>query len=105
MAGEASLNTYGPSGDSQATFILPAGFSPFSRFAYDGRHVFLKNKNSIFIFRPDGSPAGTFSLDTKTVENDWSGPFLAAEGKELWFFDRKQKAIQKYAIPAPLTAP
>ena len=98
-----SLSTYGPTGDARVTFAVPHEWI-FSELAHDGQHIFIRHETDVFVLHSTGRNLGRFSLGSSATANDWSGPYLAGKGKQLWFFDRKHAAIHKYRTPVSLDA-
>ncbi len=101
-----SVNTYSPAGDAQTTFSVPFSFS--IELAYNGRLICIRplGETDVFVFEPGGRCLGRFSLPAGTTGNDWNGPYFAAQGKQLWFFDREHLTLHKYKLPVlPDTEP
>jgi len=98
-SGEVSVNTYCPTGDPRVTYVGPQGWSAYGQVAYDGQAVFFRDENDVYVIGPDNSCFGTFRLPFDAAKNPWNGPFLAAQGKQLWFIDYEGLTLHKFAIP------
>jgi DNA-binding beta-propeller fold protein YncE len=96
-SGEVSVNTYGPTGDPRATYVGPRGWRRFGQVAYDGRTAFFRDGNDLHVIGSSNRCIGSFRLPFDA--RNWSGPFVAAGGKQLWFVDCEHLTLHKYAIP------
>ncbi len=100
QSGEVSLTIYAPDGEARVTFVAPRGwFSIDHHVAYDGQCAYVRTGNEVYVIDPESHGIGLFRLPGGDDENPWEGPFLAAEGKQLWFLDREELMLHKYAIP------
>lgn len=99
-----SVSTYSPAGEPRATFIEPKGWYYLADIAYDGHSVFVQDHNNVYVIGPNNACVGCFRLPFDDPKTYWDGPFLAAEGKQLWFVDRKALTVHKYAISPDLGA-
>jgi hypothetical protein len=104
QSGDTSVSTYGPTGDARSTFPVPEEWW-YCELAYDGQSIFIRHETNVFVVPSTGRNLGRFSLGSETTANDWNGPFLAAKGRQLWFFDRKRMALHKYSIPTSFSRP
>ena len=98
ISGTYSINIYSSSGEARKTFDLP--FSPliYGNIAYDGHHVFIRFEGDLFVFSAEGKPLGKFTLPLEG-KTEWNGPWLAMQGKELWFVEKPGMKLHRYAIP------
>lgn len=101
QSGQVSLNTYGPTGDPRSTYVVPRGWYRLGSVAYDGQSVFFQDHNNVYIIGPNNRCIGSFRLPYDNVGNPWAGPFVTAEGKQLWFVDYEGLTLHKFAIPHP----
>ena len=100
----STINLYDADGNARSTFVFPVypRFSYYSAFAppaYDGRRVYVRSNNLLSMFETHGTPLGVFSFGTELQTEKWSGPFLAAQGRELWFIAPGDLSVHRYAIP------
>ena len=98
QSGEAAINLYSPAGDPLSTFK-----TPFKRdtgpLAYNGRHVFVMQDGGLCIFKTDGSIVGKASLPPVSKRPNWSGPFVAAGGREVWMVELGALKVYRFAAP------
>lgn len=99
QSGTHSINTYNPSGEAQSTFDLPFELYTIEKLSYDGQHVFIRVENNVFVYGRDGHAIGQFTLPSEAKKNGWSGPYLAAKGRELWFVEGQGMKLHRYAVP------
>ncbi|MFA5206113.1 MAG: hypothetical protein WC708_17080, partial [Lentisphaeria bacterium] len=92
---DLSVTIYGDAGDARSTFRVPSE-PRVAGLAFDGQRVYLRTETAVWMYRPDGVPLGTFAV---AAGFDWSGPFLAANGSELWFISLNNLTIHRYAVP------
>ena len=98
LSGEAALNLYSPTGDPISTFMLP--FKGYVvALAYNGRHVFVRNDDSVLIFNTDGTVVGKSALPAQAAAPDWAGPFIAAGGREVWLVELGTLKVFRFAAP------
>lgn len=100
----STLNVYDANGDARTTFVVPVypRFSRFSSFAppaFDGGRVYIRSNNLLSAFTVDGASGGVFSFGAESETEKWSGPFLAAQGRELWFIAPADLAVHRFAAP------
>jgi hypothetical protein len=95
------INIYNSSGDAQKNFDLPfsMGVHFIERLAYDGRHVFAHVDNSLIVYDLDGQALGKFTLPSDEDNEQWNGPWLAAQGKEIWFIESQSLKLHRFAFP------
>ena len=98
QSGEVSVNTYGPDGDPRATYVGPREWSNYGHVAYDGQCAYFRSENDVYVIRPDTGPIGCFRLPSEGAKDPWEGPFVAAQGKQLWFVDRERLTLHKFAV-------
>jgi hypothetical protein len=98
-SGTYSITTYSSSGEPQKTFDLPFSLFSVHRLAYDGKWVVILVKNDVFVYGLDGKSVGKFSLPPLEENDEWDGPWLAKQEKELWFIERKELQLHRYAVP------
>ncbi len=114
---EASLNTYNAQGEPLSTFVFPKDWTEswrfFSDVAYDGKTIYSRFGNKLFLIGPNNRCVGAcilpFIEDESTYKNliffengkFGRGPYIAAQGTQLWFIDREKMLILKYALPQP----
>ena len=98
QSGQVSLNTYGPDGNPRATYVGPPEWSHHGHVAYDGQFAYVRSKNDLYVIGPDNGRIGFFRLPVDGDENAWEGPFLAAEGKQLWFIDLQRLMLYQFAV-------
>lgn len=95
-----SLNTYSSSGDPLATFFLPPEMNARWRTpVFDGEHVFIPDGGHLFAFTRNGKPLAKLTHRTTGDRDNWSRPYLAANGREFWFVDRRELVVHRYAVP------
>jgi hypothetical protein len=99
QSGEVSVNTYGPAGDPRGTCVGPREWSDFGQVAYDGQSVFYRTGNNVYVIGPKNRCTAAFRLPFDDVKTPWQGPFLAAEGKQIWFIDCQGMTLHKYLVP------
>ena len=100
----STITVYDADGQARSTFAYPvyprvSRWSGFAPPAFDGRRVYVRSNNLLSMFGTDGSPLGVFSFGTEAETERWDGPFLAAEGRELWFVAPKDLAVHRFAAP------
>lgn len=99
-SGEVSVNTYSPTGDPRASYVGPQEWKSYGEVAYDGQSAFFRNGNDVYIIDSNNRCIGFFPLPFGIAEkNPWTGPFLAAQGKQLWFVNLERLSLHKFAIP------
>jgi hypothetical protein len=98
QSGEVSVNTYGPDGDPRATYVGPREWSNYGHVAYDGQCAYFRSENDVYVIRPDNGPIGCFRLPSEGAKDPWEGPFVAAQGKQMWFVDRERLTLHKFAV-------
>jgi hypothetical protein len=97
-----TLNTYSPAGEPQTTLCIPQDWATagvYDGWAYDGRHVVLKDRgdNKIYVFTKDGRAVGKARLAVE--EKHLRGPYPARNGRELWLIDLKSLKVHRYENP------
>lgn len=91
--------TYSSNGDARSSFQIP--YQWHYGIAYDGERIFFEDGTDVVFYQADGRPGGRFSLGIrKDMAGNFVGPYLAANGRQLWFVDVKEMTLYKYAIPA-----
>ena len=100
----STINVFDADGTARATFAYPrypsvSRWSGFSPPAFDGRRVYLRANNLLSVFDAGGAPAGACSFGTEAGTETWDGPFLAAEGRELWFVAPQDRTVHRFAAP------
>ena len=100
----STINVFDADGTARATFAYPrypsvSRWSGFSPPAFDGRRVYLRANNLLSVFDAGGAPAGACSFGTEAGTEKWDGPFLAAEGRELWFVAPQDRTVHRFAAP------
>ena len=99
QAGALSVNTYRANGDAQTTFDVPSEWLG-ARLAYDGQHIFGLVRSTVFVLGVDGRALGRFALPAEAENVEWHGPYVAAQGKEVWFINGRDMKLHRYSIPA-----
>jgi len=95
-----SVNTYRPDGEPLTTFFIPPELDERWRSPiFDGRHVFIPHGDDLFAFTRDGKPLSRLTLGARKGKGDWSGPYLAAGGREFWYVDTADLVVHRYALP------
>jgi len=97
QSGEMSVNTYDAAGNGRSTFQVSS--APYvAALAYDGQHVCVRQKNDVSVYRGNGHLLGTCDLESDGAAKNWAGPFLAAEGSELWFISTGDMTVHRHAV-------
>lgn len=91
---EASITTYDAEGEPRTTFALPPAWHFGGRLAFDGRKVLLRRGDDVHVFEADGRHAGRFAV---AGGSSWSGPFVAAAGREWWFVDAPARRVYRFS--------
>lgn len=98
QAGEAAISLYSSEGDPISTFE-----TPFKRYtgplAYNGRHVFVLQDEGLYVFKADGTRVGKMKLPEGSKNANWSGPFVAAGGHEVWLVELSSSTVHRFAAP------
>jgi hypothetical protein len=98
QSSEIAINIYSSTGEPISTFQTPfKGYIGF--LAYNGRHVFVRNDDSVLIFNTDGTVVGKAALPAQAVAPDWAGPFIAAGGREIWLVELGKLKVFRFAAP------
>jgi hypothetical protein len=97
-SGTYSINSYSSSGDARKIFDLPFPLDTIERLAYNGRHVFIRVENDLFVYGLDGQALGQFTLPPEAKITEWKGPWLAMQGKELWFVESQGRKLHRFAV-------
>ncbi|SFI98217.1 NHL repeat-containing protein [Planctomicrobium piriforme] len=95
-----------PEGELLRTFPIENLANAFySQLSFDGRLILVAGDDEVLVYRTDGTLSGRFQLpdELDPSNNLFSphrvGPFIASEGKEIWFIDRKVPAIHRFRMP------
>jgi len=96
--GAIEVNLYGPAGDTQTSVRIPGGHHALA-MAYDGRIIYIRTKDGVLIYEINGNPLGMFMIPANDGPTNWSGPFLAAQGNEIWFISVADYVIHRYRKP------
>ena len=99
-----SINMFDANGDAIATFDVPyhvrfSDWCPFAPLAYDGQRIFARDGNQVAVHGIRGELRGVFSFADAEEAKKWTGPFLAADGRELWFVAAEARAVHRFAAP------
>jgi len=95
---EMSINIYDCAGKALSTFPVPDS-TCLASIAYDGSHVYIRQEANVMVYGPDGSLSGSFALKHAGASENWAGPFLASQGRELWFVSTDDLTIHRYTLP------
>jgi len=96
--GKISVNLYGADGEARSMFFPQELRERWvSHLAYDGRTVYLAQKDSILVYSSDGACAGKFKPKPEVENSSWSGPFSAVGGEEIWIVDTDNYCCYRYA--------
>ncbi|MEI6149862.1 MAG: hypothetical protein WCS01_12235, partial [bacterium] len=68
-------------------------------FAYDGERVYIRQASNVLIHGVDGALLGAFTIEHADALQNCAGPFLAANGRELWFVSIGDLTVHRYAVP------
>ena len=99
-----SINMFDANGDAIATFDVPyhvrfSDWCPFAPLAYDGQRIFARDGNQVAVHGIRGELRGVFSFAAAEEAKKWTGPFLAADGRELWFIATEARTVHRFAAP------
>jgi hypothetical protein len=67
--------------------------------AYTGRHVLALTDDRMVVFASDGRVAGCMRLPQVEEGAEWSGPFCAAQGREIWLIELQSLKVFRWAAP------
>jgi hypothetical protein len=98
--GDIEVHLYSPTGEAQGIVRIPGDHLALA-MAFDGQHIYIRTKDGVLIYETSGNPSGLFSLNSKDGAANWSGPFLAAQGSEIWFISAADYVIHRYQTAAP----
>jgi hypothetical protein len=65
---------------------------------YDGTRVFLRHKNTLWVYASNGAELGRIILPKASASESWAGPFLSTDGKTLQFVDPKALTVHHYRV-------
>ena len=99
-----SINVFDASGNAVSTFEVPyhvrfSDWSPFAPLVFDGQRIFARDGNQAAVHGIRGELLGVFSFAAEEEAKKWAGPFLAAEGRELWFVAPQDRTVHRFAAP------
>ncbi len=99
-----SISVFDADGNAVATFDVPyhARFSdwcPFAPLIFDGERIFARDGNQVAVHGIRGELRGVFSFADAEEAKKWTGPFLAADGRELWFVAAEARTVHRFAVP------
>ena len=99
-----SINVFDANGDAVSSFAVPyhghySDCCPFAPLAYDGQRIFARDGNRVAAHDLQGHVRGVFSFAAEEEAKKWTGPFLAAEGRELWFVAPADRTVHRYTAP------
>ena len=100
----ASINVFDADGNAVSTFDVPGhiqynDYYPFAPLAYDGQRIYVRDGNQMAVHSLQGELLGVFSIAAEEEAKKWTGPFLAAEGRELWFVAAETRTVHRFAVP------
>ena len=99
-----SINVFDADGNAVSSFDVPfhgiyTDFYPFAPLAYDGRRILARDGNQVAVHGIRGELRGVFSFADAEEAKKWTGPFLAADGRELWFVAAETRTVHRFAAP------
>ena len=99
-----SINVFDAAGDAVSSFDVSyhARFSdwcPFAPLVFDGRRILARDGNRIALHGINGEILGVFAFAGEEEAKKWTGPFLAADGRELWFVAAEARTVHRFAVP------
>ena len=75
---------------------MPSSWSLYSWFAFNGKYLLMKpSRKTIYIVDTKGTPILKFT----PAEEGSFGPYLAANGREMWLFSFRPLKCFRYRIP------
>ena len=100
----ASINVFDANGDAVSSFDAPghghySDYYPFAPLAYDGQRIYARDGNQVAAHGLQGELRGVFAFADAEEAKKWTGPFLAAEGRELWFVAAETRTVHRFAVP------
>lgn len=99
-----SINVFDAAGNAVASFGDPShgiytDYHPFAPLAYDGQRIFARDGNQVAVHGIRGELRGVFSFAAAEDAKKWTGPFLAADGRELWFIAAEARTVHRFVAP------
>jgi hypothetical protein len=99
-----SINVYDAVGNAVSNFDVPyhvrfSDWGPFAPLAFDGQRIYARDGNQMAVHGIRGELFGVFSFADAEVAKKWFGPFLAAQGRELWFVAAETRTVHRFAVP------
>ena len=99
-----SINVFDADGNAVSSFDVPfhgiyTDFYPFAPLAYDGRRILARDGNQVAVHGLRGELRGVFAFADAEEAKKWTGPFLAADGRELWFVAAETRTVHRFAAP------
>ncbi|MGD9612290.1 MAG: hypothetical protein AB7V22_05240 [Kiritimatiellia bacterium] len=100
----ASINVFDANGNAVSSFDVPyharySDFCPFAPLAYDGQRIYARDGNQVAVHGLQGELRGVFAFAAAEEAKKWTGPFLAADGRELWFVVAETRTVHRFAVP------
>jgi hypothetical protein len=96
---EVAISLYTAAGEPLTTFAVPLGMGIQRTMAYTGRHVLALTDDRMVVFASDGRVAGCMRLPQVEEGAEWSGPFCAAQGREIWLIELQSLKVFRWAAP------
>jgi sugar lactone lactonase YvrE len=93
-AGPNTVNLYTAAGDPVRTIPLPESMGYMPSAAWNGRHLFVRVGDDIHVLDAAGRPVQKFTPGACS-----HGPFVAAQGREVWVFDEGARTFHRYRAP------
>ena len=99
-----SVNVFDAAGNAVSSFPVPyhghySDCCPFAPLAYDGQRIFARDGNQVAAHDLQGKILGVYSFAAEEDAKKWTGPFLAADGRELWFVAAEARTVHRFAAP------
>ena len=99
-----SINVFDANGNAVSSFAVPShghytDYCPFAPLVFDGRRILARDGNQVAVHGIRGELRGVFSFADAEEAKKWTGPFLAADGRELWFVAAEARTVHRFAAP------